>query len=269
MIAEAIPQTKEPSRRVHVPPQREPAVFALPQPAGWYANTKWIVDFVLALALLILSAPLILLGIVLVKLTSRGPAFYSQLRLGLAGRPFAIYKIRTMRHNCESTSGARWCSPGDSRVTWVGRFLRAMHVDELPQLWNILRGDMSLIGPRPERPEFAPQLELVLPLYRERLRVRPGLTGLAQVQLPPDTDITSVRRKLACDLSYVQHHGLWLDFRILAATLAHVVHVPGTLVRRIFRLPGGEQAQHAYQQLAVRAEASAFARRGHATARAG
>src|SRR5206468_4326259 len=96
---------------------------------------------------------------ILVKLTSRGPAFYSQTRLGLRGKPFTIYKIRTMIHNCESRSGARWCMPGDPRITLVGRLLRKTHVDELPQLWNVLRGEMSLVGPRPERPEFVPQLE--------------------------------------------------------------------------------------------------------------
>ena len=134
---------------------------------------------------------------IVVKLTSRGPAFYTQIRLGQDGRAYAIYKLRTMTHDCEKLSGPQWSKKGDCRVTAVGRLLRRSHLDELPQLWNVLRGEMSLIGPRPERPEFVPRLERSLPHYRARLHVRPGVTGLAQVQLPPDTDLGSVRRKLA------------------------------------------------------------------------
>src|SRR5207244_1076843 len=104
-----------------------------------------------ALVLLLTTAPLVLLADVLVKLTSRGPVCYSQTRLGRNGKPYTIYKIRSMRHNCESHSGPKWSQPGDARVTPVGRFLRKSHLDELPQLWNVLRGEMSLVGPRPER----------------------------------------------------------------------------------------------------------------------
>src|SRR5205814_291249 len=115
----------------------------------------------------------------LVRITSRGPAFYTQTRLGLRGRTFTIYKLRSMYEYCENHSGPLWSSKDDPRVTPLGRFIRRTHIDELPQLWNILRGDMSLIGPRPERPEFLPKLETIVPRYRERLRVRPGVTGLA------------------------------------------------------------------------------------------
>ena len=138
------------------------------------------------------------------KLTSPGPAFYTQTRVGQGGRPFTIYKLRTMIHNCESLTGPRWCMPGDPRVTPAGWLLRVTHLDELPQLLNVLRGEMSLVGPRPERPEFLPQLERALPAYRQRLVVRPGVTGLAQVKLPADTDLDSVRRKLAHDLYYIE-----------------------------------------------------------------
>ena len=130
------------------------------------------------------------------------------------GRPFTLFKIRTMAHDCEKASGARWSTPGDPRITRVGAFLRKTHLDELPQLWNVLRGDMSLVGPRPERPEFTPLLEQVVPHYRDRLAVRPGVTGLAQVQLPADTDLDSVRRKLAYDLYYIRHLNGWLDLRL-------------------------------------------------------
>jgi lipopolysaccharide/colanic/teichoic acid biosynthesis glycosyltransferase len=181
------------------PARRTPRRPALP-PAGWYQPCKRAADLTAALALLLLTAPLVLLAMLLIKLTSRGPVLYTQTRLGRHGRPFAIYKLRTMAHRAESLTGPCWSRPGDPRVTRLGRFLRRTHLDELPQRWNVLRGDMSLVGPRPERPEFVPQLEQAVAHYRERLRVRPGVTGLAQVQLPPDTDLDSVRLKLAYDL---------------------------------------------------------------------
>src|SRR5262249_20125711 len=127
--------------------------------AGLYGRTKAAVDCVLAVGMLVLAAPVIAVAAILVKLTSPGPAFYAQTRVGLAGRVFRIYKIRTMHHNCEQASGAKWATAGDPRVTSVGRFLRKTHLDELPQLWNVIRGDMSLVGPRPERPEFVATLE--------------------------------------------------------------------------------------------------------------
>jgi lipopolysaccharide/colanic/teichoic acid biosynthesis glycosyltransferase len=201
----------------------------------WYSRCKRVLDVAGSLTLLLLTAPLVLLAGLLVKLTSRGPIFYSQTRVGLGGRPFTIYKIRTMYHNCERFSGARWSRPGDPRVMPVGRLLRRLHLDELPQLFNVLKGDMSLIGPRPERPEFVPQLEQAIPHYRERLRVLPGLTGLAQVHLPPDTDLASVRRKLAFDLYYIHRLGPWMDLRLLLLTGLHLV-VPYLASRWFFRL---------------------------------
>jgi lipopolysaccharide/colanic/teichoic acid biosynthesis glycosyltransferase len=222
-------------------PRRPDAAVALPGPTplspSWYAPCKANVDFLCAAALLLLASPVLLLCALLVKLTSRGPAFYSQIRLGRRGRPFRIYKLRTMTHDCEKVGGARWSTPGDPRVTPVGRFLRRTHLDELPQLWNVLKGDMSLVGPRPERPEFLPGLERVIPRYRERLAVKPGVTGLAQVQLPADTDIASVRRKLAYDLHYLRTFGLWLDLRLVLCTGLHMLGVPYALVGRLFRLP--------------------------------
>jgi lipopolysaccharide/colanic/teichoic acid biosynthesis glycosyltransferase len=171
-----------------------------------------------------------------VKLTSRGPAFYSQFRLGLNGRPFRIYKIRTMRQDAERHSGACWSTRGDPRVTLLGRFLRKTHLDELPQLWNVLRGDMSLVGPRPERPEFVPTLERAIPGYRDRLLVRPGVTGLAQVRLEADTDLDSVRRKLLYDLEYVRTVSLWLDVRLVICTAFHMAGVPYRTLGRLFGL---------------------------------
>jgi len=133
--------------------------------------------------------------------------------------------------------GARWSVPGDPRITPVGRLLRWSHVDELPQLINILQGKMSLVGPRPERPEIVGQLERVYPEYRRRLNVRPGVTGLAQVLQPPDTNLSMVGRKLSLDLYYIDHASFWLDFRILLATVPHVLRVPEEKIARIFGFP--------------------------------
>src|SRR2546421_297096 len=226
--------------------QSLPQSSAPPPGPAWYPWAKAVGDFVLALGLLVLTAPLLMLAALAIKLTSRGPAFYSQMRLGRGGRPYILYKLRTMSHNCEHHTGPCWSVLGDPRVTLVGRFLRRTHLDELPQLWNVLRGDMSLVGPRPERPEFVPALELGIPRYRERLRVRPGVTGLAQVQLPADTDLASVRRKLAYDLYYVEQMSAWLDLRLLVSTVLHVVHVPFAAVRVLVGLPTRERVELAY-----------------------
>jgi lipopolysaccharide/colanic/teichoic acid biosynthesis glycosyltransferase len=208
-------------------------------PPRWhlYETIKRIVEFLAAVVLLILTAPLMLLSAVAIKMTSRGPAFYTQMRVGRHGRPFPILKLRTMTHNCEASSGVMWCTAGDPRITAVGSVLRTTHLDELPQLWNVLCGHMSLIGPRPERPEFLPVLEQAIGRYRDRLQVRPGVTGLAQVQLPADTDLTSVRKKLAYDLHYIEHMTPWLDFRILLATTAKVFGAPFSVSRWLFFLP--------------------------------
>ncbi|HMB06520.1 MAG TPA: sugar transferase [Isosphaeraceae bacterium] len=183
-------------------------------------------DVTLSAILLVLSAPLFLLAMVLVKLTSRGPFIYSQVRLGRDRRTFTMYKIRTMAHDCERLTGPRWSTRDDPRVTPIGRLLRRTHLDELPQLWNVLRGEMSLVGPRPERPEIVRSLEIAIPRYADRLAVRPGLTGLAQVQLPPDVDQESVRRKLALDLRYIERANLWLDLRLMLCTGLSLVGVP-------------------------------------------
>ena len=176
------------------------------------------------------------IALVLVRATSRGPVIYAQKRLGRRGRVFTIDKIRTMYRDSEP-HGARWCVPGDPRITPVGRLLRWTHIDELPQLINILQGKMSLIGPRPERPELVVQLERVFPEYGRRLSVRPGVTGLAQVLQPPDTNLSMVSSKLSLDLHYIDHCSLWLDLRILLAAVPHVLRVPPETIARIFGFP--------------------------------
>jgi lipopolysaccharide/colanic/teichoic acid biosynthesis glycosyltransferase len=217
-----------------------------------YLAVKGTCDVVTSVTLLVLTAPLIGLAVVLVKLTSPGPALYSQTRLGRFGQPFTIYKIRTMGHDCESLTGPRWSTAGDTRVTTVGRWLRRTHLDELPQLWNVLRGDMSLIGPRPERPEFVPKLEQAVPHYRKRLQVRPGVTGLAQVQLPPDSDLDSVLIKTAYDLHYIRRIGLLLDARIAWATFFKLTGLPFDRLRTLFRFPRREVIEQSYRALAAR-----------------
>jgi lipopolysaccharide/colanic/teichoic acid biosynthesis glycosyltransferase len=214
-----------------------------PPRRSWYLPCKAAADWTCALVLLLLTAPLMLLAALAIKLTSSGPAFYMQTRVGKNGRLFTIYKLRTMIHNCESLTGPRWAMPGDPRVTWVGRILRISHFDELPQLLNVLRGDMSLIGPRPERPEFLPKLHQAIREYQARLAVRPGVTGLAQVNLPADTDLDSVRNKLAYDLYYIRRLSFWLDVRILLCTVLYAVGVPFRVSRKLVGVPTGVEVQ--------------------------
>ena len=204
---------------------------------GVYPAIKPAIDLAVSLVLLVLTFPIMIAAMMLVRLTSRGPVMYTQHRVGLDGEVFTIFKIRTMYDKSERQSGATWAVPGDPRVTPVGRFLRFSHLDELPQLFNVLSGEMSLIGPRPERPEFLPRLEAEIPDYRRRLAVRPGVTGLAQVQQPPDTDVNCVRRKLDYDLYYVATMGPWLDLRIVVATGLKCAGVPFRWIRTLLLLP--------------------------------
>jgi lipopolysaccharide/colanic/teichoic acid biosynthesis glycosyltransferase len=221
---------------------------AIDPPRGQrYASCKNLAETGLTLLLLLPAMPMILAASLLVKLTSRGPIFYSQKRVGRKGRIYTLYKIRTMFHDCERFTGPQWATVQDPRITPVGRWLRRAHVDELPQLWNVLRGEMSLVGPRPERPEIAGHLERLIPGYRERLAIRPGLTGLAQVQLPADCDLASVRTKLAHDLYYVQHVSCSLDLRILLCTGCYLLGIPFPLSNRLLKLPGGNLVEEAYQ----------------------
>ena len=216
------------------PADSQPASAVRPNGILW---VKVLLDYVLALMLFVALLPVLLLLGLLVRLTSRGPALYTQIRVGRHNRPFWIYKFRTMEHDCEKKSGIRWSVPGDNRITMLGKFLRASHLDELPQLINVLLGQMSLVGPRPERPEFTQQLAQVLPHYDDRHLVLPGVTGLAQVQLPPDSDLTSVARKLAYDRWYVAHRSLWLDVRLIFCTALKVFLIPMPITCRLLRIP--------------------------------
>jgi len=201
-----------------------------------YFQWKPYLDRVLACLLLIPGLPLIGLLMLLVRATSRGPGIFRQVRVGKGGRRFTMYKIRTMRQDAEAKSGPVWSQKKDARVTLLGRVFRKLHLDELPQLFNVLRGEMSLIGPRPERPEFVELLARKVPGYLDRLAVPPGITGLAQINLPPDSDLNSVRRKLALDRDYIETASLFLDLRMFLCTGVRLVGLPGVIVMYLFGL---------------------------------
>jgi lipopolysaccharide/colanic/teichoic acid biosynthesis glycosyltransferase len=188
-----------------------------------YRSMKPKFDRVAGLILLVAFAPVIGLAALLVKLTSRGPAFYKQERVGEQGRIFNMIKIRTMRHDAETESGPVWAEEKDSRVTPVGAFLRRTHLDELPQLVNVIRGEMSLVGPRPERPYFVERLRESIPGYDRRLAVKPGITGLAQVRVGYDHAVRDVRRKVKLDLMYARRMCWWVDFVIIVRTVGKFV----------------------------------------------
>lgn len=189
-----------------------------------YAQAKPHFDRVVALLLMALFAPVIAFCALLVKLTSRGPAFYSQERVGENGRVFKIIKLRTMRIDAETDTGPVWSTgESDSRVTPMGHFLRASHLDEVPQLINVLRGEMSLVGPRPERPHFVSKLSESVPGYEERLKIKPGITGLAQVRAGYDHTLRDVRKKVKLDVMYMRRMCWWVDFVIIARTMRKFV----------------------------------------------
>lgn len=200
---------------------------------------------IMAAVLLVPALPIIALAAILVRVTSKGSPFYSQERVGLHGRRFTLYKIRSMVIDAERETGAIWARSGDPRVTLVGRFLRVTHLDELPQLFNILKGDMCINGPRPERPEFVDELMHVVPRYEERLNVHPGVTGLAQVQAPADSDVASVRNKLSLDLAYIGNLRTerGLDARILAATAFKLFAIPQNVAARLLGLDRIDRAE--------------------------
>ena len=193
------------------------ADFFLPK-HGATALIKRFVDFTAALIGLIVLLPFFPIIMLLIKMDSPGSAFYSQIRLGLMGKPFKIHKFRTMRNDAES-SGAQLAQKKDPRVTRLGSLMRKTRIDEIPQLWNVLKGDMSLVGPRPERPEFIEVFKKAIPLYEWRLLVPPGLTGWAQIQYEYTSDLEGTRRKLQFDLFYIKNHSIWLDLEIILRTV--------------------------------------------------
>jgi sugar transferase (PEP-CTERM system associated) len=188
---------------------------------------KRFLDVVVSLSLLVLTLPVMLVTALLIKLDSPGPVLYRQQRLGLHGKVFTLCKFRSMRVDAEAGGKPRWAQHRDPRVTRVGRFIRPMRIDELPQLINVLLGEMSMIGPRPERPHFVEQLSRVIPLYRQRAYVKPGITGWAQVNYPYGASVEDAREKLAYDLYYVKNRSLLLDVLILFATVRVILFREG------------------------------------------
>jgi len=215
----------------------------------WYPPLKTATEYVVAVTLLPLAVPIVLVAAICIKVTSRGNVFYWQTRLGKDGRPFTLLKLRTMIQNAEALTGPIWAEENDPRVTPVGRVLRNTHIDELPQLINVLLGQLSLIGPRPERPELVKDLDSDIPHYSQRLNIRPGVTGLAQLRLPADSDTETVRNKLQVDLYYVRHMAPWLDFRILCFTGCHMVAMVARSIWSLIDLPDQEKIQSEISEL--------------------
>ncbi|MDH3427626.1 MAG: sugar transferase [Gemmatimonadota bacterium] len=197
-----------------------------------------VVNNLVAIAALALLSPIILIIAILIRIETKGPVFYRQTRVGLdrrnldgreasigrrvsdiGGQPFEIVKFRTMRVDAEDASGPVWATHGDPRVTKVGRMLRRTRLDEVPQFWNVLRGEMSIVGPRPERPTFVQQLRDEIAGYPLRQQVPPGITGWAQVNRPPDQSVDDVRAKVGFDLEYLKRRSVWFDLWIMLKTL--------------------------------------------------
>lgn len=247
-VAESLPvrrATGRTSARLRlVEPAPRMVVFSARELHPAHEGARRLVNIVAALAGIMLAAPIMLVVALAVKLTSKGPIIYTQIRVGqdrrrravrlgtprrandLGGRPFRIYKFRTMRVDAEKASGAVWATQNDSRLTPIGGFLRKYRLDEMPQLFNVLKGDMNVVGPRPERPSIFQELRGNIPQYEARQLVKPGITGLAQVSQQYDTCMDDVKNKLAFDLEYLKRQSLFEDVRIMAKT------VPVVLLRK-------------------------------------
>jgi exopolysaccharide biosynthesis polyprenyl glycosylphosphotransferase len=187
---------------------------------------KRIVDIALATAGLLLAAPLMAVTALLVRIESPGPVLYRQARVGENGRVFTLFKFRSMRVDAESGTPI-WATQKDDRVTRIGRFIRLTRLDELPQLWNVLRGDMSFVGPRPERPYFVEQLAAAIPFYLERHTVKPGLTGWAQVKYRYGASMEDAMEKLRYDLYYIKHLSIVFDLTIVMDTVKVILSGKG------------------------------------------
>jgi len=195
---------------------------------SWLRNLeKRFVDVTASLVLLAVGLPVMVLAAIAIVLESGFPIFYRQERVGRGGKTFTVWKFRSMRTDAEADGQARWAVAGDSRITRVGRFLRKTRIDEMPQLFNVLKGDMSLVGPRPERPTFVADLAKEIPFYNARHSVKPGVTGWAQVRFTYGASIEDAKKKLEYDLYYVKNHSLVLDILILIETVRVVLFQEG------------------------------------------
>jgi lipopolysaccharide/colanic/teichoic acid biosynthesis glycosyltransferase len=190
-----------------------------------YAELQDLMTYAGAVILQVLFLPLEILVALLIKLTSPGPIIYTQVRTGRDGKPFTLYKFRTMRIDAEQ-AGPQWSTRGDTRVTWIGRILRYTHVDEFPQLWNVLKGEIAFVGPRPERPEFEETLTQEIPHYRVRHLVKPGITGWAQVSYRYGSSVEDAYEKLQFDLHYLRNASIIMDAFVLLKTLKTFILTP-------------------------------------------
>lgn len=195
--------------------------------SAWRKVTKRGLDLTCAIIGIILTLPFLPLVALIIKLDSPGPVFYRQKRVGEKERNFNLYKLRTMRQDAEKGTGAVWAQKNDARVTRVGEFFRKVRIDELPQFFNILRGDMSMVGPRPERPEFVAELKKVIPYYSERHFVKPGVTGWAQVRFPYGASVEDAMEKLRYDLYYIKNLSISFDMMIILETIKVVLFRKG------------------------------------------
>lgn len=194
---------------------------------SWRFGVKRLLDFAISLIGVAATAPVMLAIAVAVKMDSKGPVFYKQTRVGKGGKFFEILKFRTMRQDAEVASGPVWAKANDPRITRLGQFLRTSHLDELPQFFNVLRGEMSLVGPRPERPYFVDEFRKVIPNYDKRLYAKPGVTGLAQVKRRYDENLADVKRKLRYDVLYVEKMCPLMDVKLMFLTLGTMIFRTG------------------------------------------
>ena len=201
-------------------------ILSEPMPP-WEKNVKRLIDICSCLTVIVLFFPLFLIISAAIALESRGPVLYIQERVGYRGKLFKLWKFRSMVLDAEKKSGPVWAGKNDARITRVGKFIRKMRLDELPQVYNIVMGDMSLVGPRPEREFFVEQLKKKIPYYPLRLKVKPGLTGWAQIKHNYDRSLDDVREKLKYDLYYIENMSLRMDFKIIIATVFVVLGMKG------------------------------------------
>ena len=185
----------------------------------YLTGIKRFMDLVLSVLFFVTGLPFYIIFGLLIKLDSKGPVLFKQIRAGLQNSSFLLYKFRSMGFHAEADTGPIWTAQNDPRITKVGRFLRRFRFDEFPQLLNVLKGEMSLVGPRPERPFFVEKLKQEYPFYLRRLKVRPGITGWAQIKHPYDEHLEDVREKLRYDFYYIENVGLWLDLKIIIRTV--------------------------------------------------
>ncbi len=193
----------------------------------WEKKLKRIIDIIVSLLLLLVNIPTMVISTLAIKLDSKGPVFFKQERSGLNGKTFRMVKFRSMYQDAEKHTGPVWSQKNDPRITKVGRILRALRIDELPQMYNVLKGEMSLVGPRPERPFFVEKLSQEIPYYKRRLKVRPGITGWAQVKHKYDESIEDVKIKLRYDLFYIENMSIRMDMKILFRTIFVVIFGKG------------------------------------------